>query len=93
MFAEVMDRTIRALIAIGTGVVTFVATSLLVIPAGCADVGGVPSWQRCTTILGTPAFSVSDLGLNNSFEVLIPLLGGLLAGTFTWLATGPSDHS
>jgi NhaP-type Na+/H+ or K+/H+ antiporter len=87
-----MDRTIKALIAVAGGLVTVVVTFLFVTPAGCNEGGGLPSWERCITIMGTPAFSVSDLGLGNEFEILIPVLAGLLVGILTWAALGSSDQ-
>lgn len=51
---------------------------------GCADVGGVSSWERCTSAMGTPAFSVEDWGLDSTLNILIPVVSGLLVGFVTW---------
>lgn len=69
------------------------AAFLFLTPAGCNEVGGVPSWERCTTILGTPAFSVEDLGLDNTFDILPPLIIGVLVGVVAWMAMASNDGS
>ena len=35
---------------------------------------------------GTPAVSVEDLGLDNTFDILPPLLIGVLVGLVAWWA-------
>lgn len=74
-----------------TALLSFLAFALVVVfvmPTGCGDVGGAPSWERCTTMLGTPAFSVEDFGLNNTFDIVLPLLAGVVAGVGLWYALG-----
>jgi len=83
-----MDRITRSVVSVVAGVAAAVAYFLLVLPSGCNDVGGVPSWERCITVLGTPAFSVEDFGWDNNLEVIPLLLVGLLVGLFTWWAIG-----
>lgn len=41
---------LRPMLSVAAGVVTLLSTMV----AGCNDVGGVPSWERCHTWLGTP---------------------------------------
>ena len=41
---------LRAMLSVAAGVVTLLSTMV----AGCNDVGGVPSWERCHTWLGNP---------------------------------------
>lgn len=86
-----MDRAARVIATAVTGVVAFIGAFVFIIPAGCDDVGGVPSWERCTSMMGTPAISLSeDLNLPTVAELLIPLAlaGGLAA--LMWWATGLS---
>lgn len=49
---------------------------------------GVPSWERCASLVGLPAFSLTDWGLDNTFDILIPVLPGAVAGAITrrWVA-------
>ena len=42
---------LRAMLSVAAGVVTLLSTMV----AGCNDLGGVPSWERCHTWLGNPA--------------------------------------
>lgn len=42
--------TLRPMLSVTAGVVTLLST----VVAGCNDVGGVPSWERCHTWLGNP---------------------------------------
>lgn len=46
------------------------------------------SWERCTTVMGNPAFSLSDWGLANQFDILIPLVVAVLAAFVTWWLLG-----
>lgn len=66
------------------GVVAFLVAFLFLMAWGCGDVGGVSSWERCATAMGTPAFSVEDWGLDASLNILIPVVAGLLVGIVTW---------
>lgn len=83
-----MNRATRIGLTVLLSVLAVVLVAVLVMPTGCADVGGVPSWERCTTMLGTPAFSVEDFGLDNTFDIVLPLLAGVLAGVGSWYALG-----
>lgn len=66
-----MNLTSRKWHLVSAGVVTFLGTFL--IPRGCDDVGGVSSWERCTSAMGArPTFSVEDWGLDSNFNILIP---------------------
>lgn len=65
---------------------------MFLFPTGC-DVDGMSGWERCTTVMGNPAFSVSEeSGLANQFDILIPLALGFLAGLVTSWAAGIKDH-
>jgi hypothetical protein len=79
-----MTVTSRRLLSVLAGVVVFAAAFLFVMPWGCADVGGVSSWEHCTSAMGTPAFSFEDWGLDSSLNILIPVVSGLLVGIGTW---------
>jgi hypothetical protein len=83
----VVDRRLRKLISVIIGVFAFVGAYLFLFPTGCADVDGMSSWERCTTVMGNPAFSVAEeLGIANQFDIAIPLAVGVLAGAVTsWL--------
>jgi len=61
---------------------------MFLFPTGCADFGGVPSWERCITVMGNPAFSLTDWGLDNTFDILIPLAVAVFAGGVTWWLLG-----
>ena len=68
------------------GIAGFLLPWLFLMAWACNDVGGVPSWERCSTIMGTPGFSVEDWGLDNDLNGLIPIVSGLFFSTFTlWL--------
>lgn len=64
------------------GVTAFLGAYLVAFPSGCAAVAGVPSWERCRSLVGTPAFSLTDWGLDNTFDILIPLVIAVLAAAF-----------
>lgn len=68
--------------------VAFVVAYMFLFPTGCADVEGMSSWERCTTVMGNPAFSLSDWGLANQFDFLIPLAVAVLAALVTWWLLG-----
>lgn len=90
-----MNRLYRRLTSIIVGVVAFVGGYMFLFATGCSDVGDVSSWERCVTVMGDHAFSLSDWGLANQFDILIPFAVGLLAGGVTWRLLGPrtTDHS
>lgn len=89
MIMRTIDRLGRKLISVIIGVVAFVDGYVFLFPTGCNDVAGVSSWERCNTLLGNPAFSLSDWGLATQFDILIPLAVGVLAGGLTWWLLGP----
>ncbi len=88
-----MDGLPRTVASVVSGVVSFAASVVFLVPAGCADVGGVPSWERCTSMVGTPAPSLSDFGLANQFDILIPLAISVFAAVFIWMLLGARDPS
>lgn len=53
---------------------------------GCDDVGGVPSWERCRSALGTPIIEWpgGDLG------IVFPLLIAVAVGSVAWWLLGRS---
>jgi hypothetical protein len=75
-----MSANSRRWLSVLAGVVAFLASFFFLMPWGCADVGGVSSWERCTTAMGTPAFSVEDWGLDSNLNTLIPVVSGLAVG-------------
>lgn len=88
-----MDRLPRRLSSVVVGVVAFVVAYMFFFPTGCADIDGMTSWERCTTVMGNPAFSLSDWGLANQFDILIPLAVAVLAAFATlWLLGSPSTE-
>jgi hypothetical protein len=78
----------RKLTSVAIGVAAFIGSYVLIFPSGCADVGGMSSWERCTTVIGTSAFSLTDWGLDNKFDILIPLVVAVFAGGVTWWLLG-----
>jgi hypothetical protein len=90
-----MDRPPRKPTSVIIGVVAFVGAYMFLFPTGCAAVDGVSSWERCTTVMGNPAFSLTDWGLDNTFDILIPLVVGVFAAAVTWwlLGLGNADRS
>jgi hypothetical protein len=86
-----VSATSRRWLSVLAGVVVFLATFFLLMPWGCADVDGVSSWERCTTAMGTPAFSVEDWGLDSNLNSLIPVVSGLVVGFGAWLLSRPRD--
>jgi hypothetical protein len=83
-----MDSLSRKVASIAIAIVAFAGGYLFLFPTGCADVGGAPSWARCITVMGNPAFSLTDWGLDNIFDIVIPLAVAGLAGGATWWLLG-----
>lgn len=83
-----MARTRRRLYSVVAGFVAAIVYFYALVPSGCNDGGGMSSFERCITYLGTPAFSVEDWGWNNSLDVIPPLAVGLIVGFFTWWLLG-----
>ncbi len=79
-----IDRLPRKLTSVIIGVVAFVGVYMFLFPTGCAAVDGISSWERCHTVMGNPALSLTDWGLDNTFDILIPLAVSVLAGSVTW---------
>ncbi len=85
--------TSRVRWAFVVGVLSFVAAYVLIFPSSCDDVEGVPSWERCSSLMGLPAFSLQDWGLDNTFDIAIPLVGGLVGATLAWWLLGRTGHA
>lgn len=66
----------------------FVGLVLFVFPSGCNDIEGVSSWERCTTPMGTPGFSVEDWGWDSTLNIVPPLLAAVLVGFLVWAILG-----
>lgn len=88
-----MERFTRKVVSVLASVFALVGSLLFIVPSGCNDVGGVPSWERCITPVGTPAFSVEDLGLDSSLNVLTPIIIAVLVGLVVWWLLGRSTPS
>ena len=86
-----MKRAHRKLTSVILGLVAFVVGYMFLFPTGCNASGGVSSWERCVTVMGNPAFSLSDWGLANQFDILIPLAVGILVGGVTWWLFVPRE--
>lgn len=57
---------------------------LFIVPTGCSDIDA-PSWERCVTALGLPAWSFEDWGLD-ILNAVTPFAIGGLAGLVTWFS-------
>ena len=68
---------LRAMLSVAAGVVTLLSTMV----AGCNDVGGVPSWERCHTWLGNPTVDWPG-------APLLALALSLGVGYFVWWLVG-----
>lgn len=77
-------RARHAVASVVAGLLGTLVSFPFLVPSGCNDVDGVPSWERCISFVGTPAFSVEDFGWDNTLDVLQPLLAGLLVALVTW---------
>lgn len=86
------DPLARGLITTIVGVIVFALAVMFVLPTGCTDQGGVPSWERCTTMTGTPAFSVNDFGLANEIDILVPFVLAIVAGLVTWFVVTAANE-
>jgi hypothetical protein len=71
---------IRSVLSSAAGIVTFLGT----MTAGCDDVDGVPSWERCRSWFGTPI--IEWLGAN--WSPILPLFLGIGVGYLTWWLLG-----
>ena len=68
---------LRPTMSVAAGVVTLLSTMV----AGCDDVDGVPSWERCHTWLGTPTVDWPG-------ALLFSLALGLGIGYLVWWLLG-----
>jgi hypothetical protein len=75
----------RAAVPAAASALTFVGLFLFVYPRSCLDIGGVPSWQRCSTVVGSPALSMTDLGWDASLDPVVLILIPALVGLLVWL--------
>jgi NhaP-type Na+/H+ or K+/H+ antiporter len=75
-----MSRASRVGISVAASLLVFVGLVLFVFPSGCNDGGGVSSWDRCITPMGTPAFSVEDWGWDSTLNVVPPVVAAVLIG-------------
>jgi len=63
---------------------------ILTMPAGCGDVGGVPSWERCSSFIGLPAIALGDdLGIGSTWNWLGPMLLAAVIAALVWAILGP----
>lgn len=83
-----MSRASRIGISVVASLLVFVGLVLFVFPSGCNDVGGVSSWDRCITPMGTPAFSVEDWGWDSTLNVVPPVVAAVLVGLLVWAILG-----
>ena len=86
-----MDRGKRFRVSLIVGVLFFLGSVLLLFPWACDD-DQAPSWERCTTYVGTPAWSVEDLDLDEDLNTVAPLLIGAVAGVTTRLVYARSNR-
>ena len=78
----------RRWLSIVAGLAALIAAFLFLMAFSCNDVGGISSWERCSTAVGTPGFSVEDWGLDANLNLLIPVIVGLAVGVVAWWLTG-----
>lgn len=71
----------RMSLAAVVGITTFLAAQ----PAGCDDIGGVPSWERCRSWLDTPTV---EWPLGMLGDLVFPLLIAAAAGALVWWIAG-----
>lgn len=88
---DAMSQAARIRITIGASVLVFVGLVVFVFPSGCNDGGGVSSWERCTTPIGTPAFSVEDWGWDSTLNVVPPVVAAALVGFLVWVLLRRSE--
>jgi hypothetical protein len=68
-------------------VIALVSAYVWLFPTGCNS-SDAPSLERCVSLMGNPAFSVTDWGLSSGFDILIPVAAGAAAGFVSWLVLG-----
>lgn len=78
-----MSRPKRVWLVVAALAVSFAGAFVFLMPWSCDDSEG-PSWERCRTVMGTPAFSVVDWGLSDQLDFLIPFVIALVVGMLTW---------
>ncbi|MGH9893638.1 MAG: hypothetical protein ACREA0_16955 [bacterium] len=88
-----MSRASHTRFSVVASLLVFIGLVLFVVPSGCNDGGGVSSWERCTTPMGTPAFSVEDWGWDAALNVVPPVVAALLVGLLVRLVLGRSRPS
>jgi hypothetical protein len=74
---------VRVLLSVAAGIVTFLGA----MTGTCDDVGGVPTWDRCTSWLGTPLLFEFEWpsGIGG---LIFPLILGSGAGALLWWLSG-----
>jgi len=73
-------QAIRIVATVLAGIVTFLGT----MTAACDDIGGVPSWERCRSWLGTPIIEWPG----GNWSPIFSLLLGVGAGYLMWWLLG-----
>ena len=87
-----MAPTRRRLLSWIAGVIGAIVYFYALVPSGCNDGGEQSSFERCITYLGTPAFSVEDLGWDATLNVIPPIAFGLIVGLLAWRLLGRRGH-
>jgi len=82
-----MNRRYRLLLAAAVGLAVFSGAYLFLTPHYCAE-ALMSSWSRCVTVVGSPAFSLTDWGLDDGFDVLVPVVPAALATAAVWWLLG-----
>lgn len=75
-----VKATARILVSSLAGIMTFLGT----MTAGCDDIGGVPSWERCRSWLGTPIIEWRG----GDWSPIFPLLLGIGVGYLVFRLLG-----
>ena len=75
---------IKLLVRISLSGLAGVLTLLATMTAACDDIGGVPTWERCTTWLGNPSF----VELPFPLDLVVPLSLGLAVAFAVWWLLG-----
>lgn len=70
----------RIVLSGAAGIFTLLGT----MTAGCDDIGGVSSWERCRSWFGTPILEWPG----GNWSPIFPLLLGIGVGTLVWWLLG-----
>ena len=82
---ELFKLAARIILSCATGVLTFLGT----MTASCIDIGGVPSWERCSSSLRNPIIEWPG----GNLSLLFPLGLGIGVGYLVWWLLGKAPHS